>query len=236
MSSNIQTPDPTTDNALAGGPPKPKDVSLGPACLVVFIFMLVVLCIVVAFMSFLLTGKQGGRAAYAVREQLIPWVDQSSLSQADQMAIIEDLMSLASRMERDELTSRQLTRLGVRLSDSTILQWGVVEEINRCAQASDVLTEKEKSDFAQLCDRWLRSAGEGKLAMAEMEFAFQSIATKDPRSGRLTLRDDVEDEQIREFYRRVLAICERQKISVEPYEKSVSQAFKRMIEDGLAEK
>jgi hypothetical protein len=236
LSSSNQPTTSSAENTPSGETAKPKEVSLGPACLVVFIFMLVILCVVVAIMSYLLTGKQGGRAAYAVREQLIPWVDQSSLSQADQVAIIEDLTDLASQMERDELTSRQLTRLGVRLSDSTILQWGVVEQINRRAQASSGLTETEKADFAKLCDRWLRSAGEGKLAMAEMEFAFQATATKDPRSGRLTLRDDVDDEQIREFYRRVLSICERQKISTEPYEKSVSQVFQQMIEDGLSEK
>jgi hypothetical protein len=228
------SPDQTNQSPHA--PTKEKDVSLGPACLVVFIFMLVALCIVVAILSFLLTGKQGGRAAYALREQLIPWVDQSSLSPTDQVAVIDELTTLASQMERDELTSRQLTRLGVRLSDSTILQWGIVEEINRRAQASTGLTEQEKADFARLCDRWLRSAGEGRLSMTEMEFAFQQTATKDPRSGRLTLRDQIDDDQLREFQRRVLSICEKQKISTEPYEKSVSQVFKLMIEDGLAEK
>jgi hypothetical protein len=204
--------------------------------MVVFIFFLVALCVLVAFMSFMLTGKQGGRAAYAVKEQLIPWVDQSSLSQPDQVAIIDELMSLASQMERDELTSRQLTRLGARLQDSTILQWGVVEEINRVAQRAKGLTEEEKSDFALACDRWLRAAGEGKLSMIEMEFAFQSIATKEPRSGRLTLKENISDEQLREFYRRVLSICEKYKVPSEPFDKSVSQVFKAMIEDGLAEK
>lgn len=213
-----------------------KDVPLGPACMVVFIFFLVSLCVLVAYMSFMLTGKQGGRAAYAVREQLIPWVDQSTLSQPDQVAIIDELTSLASQMERDELTSRQLTRLGARLQDSTILQWGVVEEINRVAQRSSGLTDQEKSDFALACDRWLRSAGEGKLSMIEMEFALQSAATKEPRSGRLTLKDDVSDEQLREFYRRVLSICEKHKVPADPFDKSVSQVFKAMIEDGLSEK
>jgi hypothetical protein len=215
--------------------PGQKDVPLGPACLVVFVFFLVGLCIVVAIMSFMLTGKQGGRAAYALREQLIPWVDQSALSPTDQEVIIENLMDLASKMERDELTARQLTRLGARLTDSTILQWGVVEEINRRAQASEGFTPEEKEDFAKTCDRWLRCAGEGRLSMTEMEFAFQSTASKDPRSGRLNLRESLADDQLREFHRRVLAICEKYKTSTEPYEKSVSQVFRLMMDDGLSE-
>jgi len=222
-------------NQNGKSPSAEKDVPLGPACLVVFIFLLVGLCVLVAYLSFLLTGKQGGRAAYALREQLIPWVDQSSLSNTDQVAIIEELTELASRMERDELTGRQLTRLGARLMDSTILQWGVVEEINRRAQASEGLAPQEKTDFARTCDRWLRTASEGRLSMTEMEFAFQATASKDPRSGRLTLKQDVSDDQLREFHRRVMAICEKYKISTEPFEKSVSQIFKLMVEDGLAE-
>jgi hypothetical protein len=152
------------------------------------------------------------------------------------VAIIDELTGLASQMERDELTSRQLTRLGVRLSDSAILQWGVVEDIHRRAQRSKGLTDQEKSEFGSLCDRWLRAAGEGKLSMTEMEFALQSAATKDPKSGRLNLKDEVTDEHLREFNRRVLAICEKYKVSSEPFDQSVAQVFKRMVEDGLAEK
>jgi hypothetical protein len=236
LSSDPHSSGSSGNSDSVNGQTKPKDVPLGPACFVVFIFGLVILCVAVAIMSFLLTGKQGGRAAYAVREQLIPWVDQSELSQTDQVAIIEDLTALASQMEQDKLTSRQLTRLGVRLSDSPILQWGVVEEINRRAQASKGLTEQEKTDFERVCDRWLRAAGEGKLSMNEMEFTLQTTARKDGRSGRLTLKDEVDDDQLREVYRRILAICEKYKIALEPYEKSVSQVFKLMIEDGLAEK
>jgi len=234
----LSTPD---GDVVAKGPqdtkaPREKDVPLGPACLVVFVVCLVVLCIVVAYMSFMLIGKQGGRAAYAVREQLIPWVDQSSLSKSDRTIVIDDLTKLASDMDRNELTPRQLTRLGIRLTDSTILQWGVVEEINRRAASSDGFTDEEKEDFSKTCDRWLRTASEGKLSMTEMEFAFQFAATKEPRSGRLILKKEISDEQLREFHRRVLAICEKHKVSTEPFDRSVSQVFKMMIEDGLSER
>ena len=187
-------------------------------------------------MSFTLIGKQGGRAAYALREQLIPWVDQSALSKSDRNIIVDDLTKLASEMDRNELTPRQLNRLGIRLTDSTILQWGVVEEINRRAASSEGFTGEEKDDFSKTCDRWLRTASEGKLSMTEMEFAFQFAATKEPRSGRLILKKDIGDDQLREFHRRVLAICEKYKTSMEPFDKSVSQVFKMMIEDGLSER
>jgi hypothetical protein len=213
-----------------------KDVSLGPACLVVFVFGLMLLCIAVAFMSFMLTGNQGPRAAQALRKQLIPWVDDSALSKADQSAIIDELSDLASQMERGELTSRQLSRLGIRLTDSTILQWGVVEDVLRYTKASKGFNDEEKEDIQKTCDRWLRCASEGKLSMTEMEFAFQGIALKEPRSGRLSLLKELTDDQVREFHRRVLGVCEKYKTSTEPFNKSVSQVFHMMMEDGLSEK
>lgn len=228
--STSNSPDSSTD------PNSQKDVSLGPACLVVFVVGLMLLCIAVAYMSFMLTGNQGPRAARALREQLIPWVDGSALSKSDQTAIIDELSDLASQMERGDLTSRQLSRLGIRLQDSTILQWGVVEDVLRFVKQSKGFTEAEKEDIQKTCDRWLRCASEGKLSMTEMEFAFQGLGLKEPKSGRLSLRKDVTDDQVREFHRRVLGVCEKYKTSTEPFDKSVSQVFHMMMEDGLSEK
>jgi len=194
------------------------------------------LCIAVAYMSFMLTGNQGPRASRAVRKQLIPWIDDSALSKTDQTLIIDELNDLASKMEQGDLTSRQLSRLGIRLTDSTILQWGVVEDALRYVKESKGFTDEEKEDIQKTCDRWLRCASEGKLSMTEMEFAFQVCALKQPKTGRLSLRQDVTDDQIREFHRRVLGVCEKYNTSTEPFNKSVSQVFHMMIEDGLSEK
>jgi hypothetical protein len=204
--------------------------------LVVAVVAMMFVCIAVAYMSFMLTGNQGPRAARALREQLIPWVDDSALSKTDQTAIIDELNDLSSKMERGELTSRQLSRLGIRMTDSTVLQWGIVEDTLRYVKASPGFNDEEKEDIQKTCDRWLRCASEGRLSMTEMEFAFQSAGLKEPRSGRLSLRKDVTDDQIREFHRRVLGICEKYKISSEPFERSVSQVFHMLMEDGLAEK
>jgi len=104
LSTNDTTENNTNDPSDSA---ESGDVSLGPACMVVSMFGLAFLCIVVAFMSFMLIGKQGSRAAYAVREQLIPWVDQSDLSNSDQTMIIDELQGLASQMERNESKKRE---------------------------------------------------------------------------------------------------------------------------------
>jgi hypothetical protein len=214
---------------------KQDEVSFGPACFVVVIFVLIGVSLFFVYMSIIMMGNNGKRASKAVKEQLIPWVEQSHLDQSDRKNVIERLETLTEAMEREELTSRQLSRLNARLSESTILQWGTVEKLNQMAQTSE-LTENEKVEFSRSCDRWLRCAAEGKLSMQDMEFALQQVCTKAMPSGRLDPKQDINLDQWREFMRRIKQICERYKIPDEEFTKSVSQVFKQMIEDGLNEK
>ena len=210
-----------------------KDVSWGPACLIVVIVGAVILSVTMIALAALLNTNQGKRAAYSVREQIIPWVEQSSLSPMDRQNIVERLNSLASEMEREALTSRQLSRLAIRLTDSPILQWGVVEQLIAKANASTGFTAEEKAEFSASCDRWLNAAAEGKLSVQDMELGVQNVATKEQRSGRLSIRDDVNDDRLREFQRRVATICDKLAISKDPYNKSVSQVFLEVIDEAL---
>jgi len=224
----------TTKEARGSGGPQ-KDVSLGPACLIVVVIAAICLSVGMIAMAALMTGSKGRRASYSVREMLIPWVEQSALAKSDRENIVEKLSGLSDSMEREELTTRQLSRLAMRLNDNPVFQWGVVEALNRAAQAS-TMTDKEKDEFRLSCDRWLRAASEGRLALQDMEFAVQNVSTKDMRSGRLTIRDDVNEERLREFQRRIDKISDTLGISSEPFDKSVSQVVDAMVEDAMSKK
>ncbi|MBU6175962.1 MAG: hypothetical protein KGQ60_19320 [Planctomycetes bacterium] len=211
------------------------DVSLGPACLVIGIFGLVGLSLFFVYMSIMLMGNQGKRAAMSVHEQLIPWIERSLLGQNDRQVIIDRLETLAKEMEREELTSRQLTRLALRLTESTILQWGVVEQLNQIAQSSD-LNAAEKEEFSKACDRWLHCASTGKLNMKDMEFGTQNVCIKEHPSGRLVPREKIDADRLREFMRRITTMCDRFEVPKEEFSKSVSQVFLQVIEEALEEK
>ncbi len=212
-----------------------KDVSLGPACLIIVVIGAICLSVGMIAMAAMMTGSKGRRAAYSVREQLIPWVEQSPLSKTDQQNIVERLYGLSEAMEKEELTTRQLSRLVLRMTDSPVLQWGVVEQLNRAAQSSS-MTDAEKQEFRAACDRWLRLASEGRLSLQDMEFAVQNVATKDQRSGRLTIRENTNEERLREFQRRMSTISDKHSMSNEPFDKSVSQVFLKMIEEAVETK
>ena len=181
-------------------------------------------------------GHQNIQASSALRAQLIPWIESSSLSEADRTSIIEQLNELIADMDAERLTRTQLTRLNFRLSGAPIFQWGVIEAIERHANASTELSEAEKQALSVACNRLLQTALDGHIAMEQMEFAVQQVANKERQSGRLTARDDISAADMREFLRRITSVSDRVKTSAEPLEKSVSQVFRMMIDDALSEK
>lgn len=215
-------------------PSKQGEVTYGPACFVLFIFFLVGVSLFFVYMSIVLMGNSGSRAARAIYEQLIPWVEQSHLSQNDRRDVIDELEILAEQMKQEVLTSRQLSRLNARLSDSVILQWGVVQKLDAAAQESD-MSDEEKAEFTALCDRWFALAASGKLSLQDMEFAMQQVCTKDVRSGRLNPKTDVSSSALRDFMRRMKTMCEHFKVSEEPFQRTVPEVLRQMIEDGLDE-
>ena len=96
------------------------------------------------------------------------------------------------------------------------------------------MTEVEKLEFRAACDRLLRTASEGKLNINDMEFAVQNVATKDQRSARLTMRENPNEERLREFQRRIIAIADKQSMTHESFDKSASQVIVAMVDDALS--
>ncbi len=181
-------------------------------------------------------GRQNIQASSALKTQLIPWIETSSLSDADRQSIVERLNELVADMDAERLSGKQLSRLNFRLSGAPIFQWGVVEAIERQALASTELSDTEKQAMSMACNRLLRAALDGRIAMEQLEFAVQQVANKERQSGRLTARDEISTADLREFFRRISSVADRCKTSQEPLEKSVSQVFRMMIDDALSEK
>ncbi len=181
-------------------------------------------------------GRQNVQASSALKTQLIPWIENSSLSIADRQSIVERLNELIADMDAERLSGRQLSRLNFRLSGAPLFQWGVIEAIESQFLASTELSEVEKQAMSAACNRLLRTALDGRIAMEQMEFAVQQVANKERQSGRLTAHSGISTAELREFLRRITAISDRVKTSSEPLEKSVSQVFREMVDDALSEK
>jgi hypothetical protein len=206
-----------------------KDVPLGPACLVVAIFAGVGISLMMILASWMLLGKQGERAEAAIQTQLIPWIAQSPLDPTDKSSVTEQLNGLVVQIKANRFDDKQLMRLFAVLSDSPLLQWGVIQQVNSKAAKSG-LTEAEREALQLESDRLLRFASTGGLSMQQLEFIVQPVAVKDRKSGTLTMIETATDANLREYLQRTKSTCDRREVSNEPYPTSVSQVLKGLIE------
>lgn len=207
--------------------------SLAPACGFFAIIIGVVLSIALIFAAWWLNREQSAMASRALQQQLIPWVEQSLLNANDKQSIIERLRELAADMEAKRLDERQLTRLSYRLDSAPVFQWGCIEELQRQARASNELTNEEKDSIDATCDRMLRSVREGKIAMQQISYIVQRVATAERLSGKLTPIENNTAADLREFGRRAETVCDTLEISKEPLDKSPSQVFRLMVDEAL---
>lgn len=211
--------------------PKPEP-SLAPACLVVCILALVAGSIFLLATAWMLMGRQSERAELAIQSQLIPWVENAPLADSDKEQVLARLDVLVRNIHDQAYDQRQLLRLHAVLSDSPLLQWGVIQSLLERTEQS-TLTEAEKRSVRLECQRLLRMAAQGDLGMHQMEFIVQRIAAKDRKSGMLTYLPNAADADLREFLQRAKSTTDRAKIPAEPFEISVAEALSDLLQKAI---
>lgn len=220
---------------------KPKEPSLGPACLVVAILSLAVFFAVCAFGSWIMFADQYQYAEPAITEQLIPWVEQSTLAAADKESILLQLEELLPKIRNREMDSTELFRLRNCLQDNPVLLWGVVQSVVAQAEqlaansagATDPITPVELEALARVEDRLLRAAAERKIGRTDLEITLQSCAILNKDQTNLEVKPSLEPAQIREFMTRAERLANMHEIPNEPYEKTPGEAFKALIDAAL---
>ncbi len=182
--------------------------------------------------SWTLMGHQGERAEQAIQSQLIPWIEGAPLADSDKEVILAKLDEIARNIRDDSYDQRQLLRLHAVLSDSPLLQWGVIQQLLQNIEKS-TLTEAEKNAMKVESERLLRMAAQGELGMYQMEFIVQRIAVKDRKSGMLTNVPSPSDADLREYLQRAKATTDRAKISTEPFDVSVADALSDLLQKAI---
>jgi len=207
--------------------------SLGPACAFFFLATCAFGSVALIATAWYISGNQAERASAALRSQLIPWVELSTLAPTDKSQIIERLNELVADMDAERLEERQLTRLNFRLSGAPIFQWGVIEQVLAAASKNGELSTKEKEDLVLETDRLLRTVQNGRLSMEQLQFATQTVAQQEVKTGRLSIRPNLSTKEIQECSRRIVSLNDEAKTVKGSMDKSVSQVFRAIVEDAL---
>ena len=239
MSNDVNENETGPGTNAEGG--KPKEPSLGPACLVVAILSLAVFFAVCAFGSWFMFADQYQYAEPAIKEQLIPYVEQSSLATEDRESILRQLEALLPKIRNKEMDSKQLYRLRNCLQDNPVLLWGVVQSVIAQAQklsvesggGSDGMTAVELEALQRIEGRLLRAAAERKIGRNDLEITLQSCAVLAKDQSGLEVKPDLTPTQIREFMTRAEQLIKNQNIPNEPYEKTPADAFEALINAAL---
>lgn len=227
--------DDSTDAAAADSEAPLKEPSIGPACLVVSMLGLAVFLAICSFGSFFFFSDQPTLAENGITQQLIPWVESSSLSPADKQPILAELQNVVEKIRSRELTSRQLSRLKNALEDNPVLLWGTVEGV--LAQADDVgMSEVEVEASKRVSQRLLRAAAERKLSRNDLVFFLEGCTHARADMQGLEINTPLTAPQIREFLSRSERFLDGVEVSKEPYEKSVPEVFRGLIEEALTVK
>lgn len=190
---------------------------------------------VCAFGSFFFFSDQPALAERGITEQLVPWVESSTLAPADKQAILAELQEVVEKVRSRELTSRQLSRLKNALEDNPVLLWGTIEGV--LAQADEAgMSEVEIEAGNRVQQRLLRAAVERKLGRNDLVYFLEGCTHVRSDGQGLEVNSSLTAAQIQEFLNRSERFLDGVKVSKEPYEKSVPEVFQNLIEQALSVK
>lgn len=226
----------TDKPAVSGdGKDKPENVSLGPACGVVMIFACVAVALTITIATFMLFGEQNKMAVTALRTQLIPWVEQSGLSDPDRNRIVERLTELSSQIEQGKIDDRQLGRVRTRVTQNPVLQWAVIEQTIAIADKDPQFTEAEREQLKSISDHVLQACSQFQINMEDLGFLVQNLATQESKSMRYVIKPNVTHADIISFMQRAEQMLTKRKIQVDEEKRyqSVSQVFDHMLDQAL---
>lgn len=216
----------------ASGQAKEDQVSLAPACMVISLIFAVVMSVCCAIAAWVISQNEPEMAVKALEEQLIPWIEESSFDATDRESIVAQLREIIPQIKSGGLSKRQLARLRIRLSDSPILMWGFVQQVQRQVRTSE-MTELEKETADRILERLLRMTADGMLRKNQLETAMQSVASKSRNNDGLEVIENNSIADLRQFVDRSRQLVETAKIPDEPYAKSPAQVFQILIQDAL---
>lgn len=168
----------------------------------------------------------------AIEKTLIPWIEGSQLAPADKESIVGQLDAIVLRLEKDEFSKQQLTRLRNCLQDNPVFMWGEIQSIEAQAAMAG-LTETEIEALKRINQRLLRMSTERTLGRGDLEFTIQQLSEVSQQGDSLRVRSGLTAEQIRQFMSRAENLFVRSKVPNEPFEKTPAQAFELLLNDAL---
>ncbi|MCC6511070.1 MAG: hypothetical protein IT423_18355 [Pirellulaceae bacterium] len=217
------------------GVEKLAEPSMGPACLVISVLALAMFSAFCGIGSFFAFSNQPALAERGITQMLMPWVETSNLSPGYKREIMADLQDTVEKVKSRTLTSRQLSRLKSALEDNPVLLWGNVEGVLAQAESAG-LSQVEIDAANRISQRLLHAAAMRKLGRNDLVYTLEGCTHTRKDGEGLEVNTSLTAQQIQEFLGRAERFINGNGVPNEPFEKTVPEVFRGLIDDALTVK
>ena len=212
--------------------PTPRKKSgCGGGCLGCSIALLLVFALITAGVYFVIANGKS-IAANAASMTLTSLVADMKLPQDQEQRIVARIESLKQDYLDGNISNERLLLIVTHLQRGPVIGIGMVTFAERQYIDPSGLGEEAKVAGRHTLRRLARGIEEDLLGMQVLERVLAPISEQDAE-GNWTLKDRVTDAELEEALKRAKLEVDTAKVSDEPYEPNVADAFDQAIEDAL---
>ena len=199
-------------------------------CLIAFVVVLALVLIAGLIVMKNWRGWVAGQMTVAIDAIL----ESSDLPAQEQVEVKEQLLRVTDAFREGRISGEQFGEILQQLAESPLMASLVVTVAEAKYLSQSGLTEDEKVAARQNLSRFVLGINNGEIDKQVIDEVMPPIADRNADGG-WELRNEVSDDQLREFLAGVKTKADEADIPVEVEEIDPSEQFRRIIDDVLGE-
>ena len=213
--------------------PPVKRRSLLSTCLIGCLITLVMLLAVLAVGVWWVSQNWRDWASSIGSDAIKAGINETDLPEKEKDEISLEVDRLAAELRQGRLTGDQLGSIFEQIMESPLMTTMVASAIEKKYIASSGLRDEEKEEGRRTLRRFIRGGVDGKISEGGINDAMQHVAIRDG-DGNWQLRDQVSDEDLRNFFEAAKDEADAAEIPAEIEEVDPSDEFRRIIDQAMA--
>ena len=203
-------------------PPPPKAKSGVNGCLVA----VVIVVALVVFGAWYVVSNLKNLAADFVGGALAAMIESADIPKDQKVKLVKRVTQLKEDYKSGKVNEEQLGQIMTNVAEGPIFPMGMVMAIDQNYVQPSGLSDDEKADARRTLERVARGIYEKKLKSEELDLS--SVSTVDAEGNR-QLKQNITDDELREFLKGVKAKADEAGIPDEPFIVDLAGEFDRAI-------
>ncbi|MDA0660927.1 MAG: hypothetical protein O2931_13820 [Planctomycetota bacterium] len=161
-------------------------------------------------------------------------LNDAELPQEEKDAIMVQVDRLVTAAEQDRVNMNDLQKALDSISKSPLFAAGMVSAADVKYVQPSGLSNEEKQDATRVLQRVLHGLYDKAITIEQLE-PVQSFLFVDDGKGAKRLKEQLTDEELRQFIAGCREIVDKADVADEPFEITISQELKEVVDDLLGE-